>query len=416
MPRARPWPVVPDCHLRGLEPRIYNVDIDSSNGPYNRSVTDPMVSLTDVLRHAPLLAASAWFLLAILQVYRDRWHTWTETFFLAACFFAGAYALADWFFFNVTTLDAAYLSAIASLTCLNLAALFVLLFTLVYIDRMRRSYWLFAAVGIGVTAISWTSIDYVKPPGELGGLHVAIFHPIPFAIFLVYLLSYAGLGIGNLYRLYRIVRTTSRDLTRRAAGLVVTFTLCLFLGLGTNGLLGVTGNDRIPPPFSTLLGLVAFSAATTLYPSGRQRISEAIRRFQSRRYSIKAVFLTFDDGTLIAARARPGETTIDQDLFGATLDVIQNFMRTSFPILRGKSLSSISHGSYTLVVERAKHTYLTVVLEGEETDLLRRQMRDVLLGFEAENRPILEKWRGIPSEATGTEDLVSSFFAEAPLT
>src|SRR6266702_8658283 len=99
-----------------------------------------LVGLIDVLRHAPLFAASAWFLLAILQVYRDRWHTWTETFFLAACFFAGLYAVSDWLFFNADPArpDLAVVSAQASLGSLTLAAVFLLLFTAVYLDRMRR--------------------------------------------------------------------------------------------------------------------------------------------------------------------------------------------------------------------------------------------------------------------------------------
>ena len=127
------------------------------------------------------------------------------------------------------------------------------------------------------------------------------------------------------------------------------------------------------------------------------------------------MFVTYHDGTLIGAKIRPGEKVIDQDLFGATLDVIQNFMRTSFPILRGKFLSSISQGDYTLVVEQAKYTYITVVLKGEESDQLRRQMRDLLLNFETKNRAALVHWQGIPSEARGTEDLLSEFFMEAPL-
>ena len=125
--------------------------------------------------------------------------------------------------------------------------------------------------------------------------------------------------------------------------------------------------------------------------------------------------MTYEDGTLIGAKIGPGEEVIDQDLFGATLDVIQNFMRTSFPILRGKFLSSIRQGSYTLVVEQARYSYLTVVLEGEETDQLRRQMRDLLLGFEERNRQALARWKGMPSDAKGTEEMLSEFFIEAPL-
>ena len=57
----------------------------------------------------------------------------------------------------------------------------------------------------------------------------------------------------------------------------------------------------------------------------------------------------------------------------------------------------------------------TVVLEGEETDQLRRQMRDVLIAFEAQNRQVLQKWQGVPSEASGTEELLTGFFVESPL-
>ena len=370
----------------------------------------------EVLIEAPLVSAAAWFVLAALQIYRDRWHTWTEAFFLFCCFFAGLYAIGDWLLFHSVREVYATLSALVSLTGLTLAVNFFLLFTLVYVDRMRRAYWALMVVSIAMLLLVFRfGITMMNPPTSDAPLFVPVFDFRILGIYLAYILTYSVVGIRNLYRLYQIVRKSSGTLARRAAGLMVTFTLVLILGLSTNGILGLTGNQSFPPPLSTLLIFVAASAYYTLYPIGRERISEAIRMFQARRYSIKAVFLTFHDGTLIGAKTKPGETAIDQDLFGATLDVIQNFMRTSFPILRGKSLSSIVHGSYTLVIEKARMTYLTVVLEGEETDQLRRQMRDVLLAFEAQNRPVLQKWQGVPSEATGTEQLLTGFFVESPL-
>jgi hypothetical protein len=364
-----------------------------------------------------LVSATAWFLLAILQVSRDRWHTWTETFFLGACFFAGLYAVSDWLFFNADPRrpDLAMVAAIASLASLTLAALFVLLFTSVYLSRMRRAYWGLAVISAAVLLVVMSSVEGVVPPKTSGDIYQATFRPVFFQVFLVYLIVYAGLGNWNLYRLYKIVRETSKSLARRAAGLLATFSLILAFGLLTNGYLEVAQVTNIPRPFSTLLGFVAGSAYYTLFPVGRPRIAEVVRRFQARRYTIKAVFLTFEDGTLIGSRTQPGEAMVDQDLFGATLDVIQNFMRTSFPILRGKSLSSITHGTYTLVLERARYAYITVVLKGQETDQLRRQMRDLLLDFEERNRRILEHWRGMPSEAIGTEDALSAFFQEAPI-
>src|SRR5437899_10899359 len=105
---------------------------------------EPTVEPLDILRFVPILSAAGWFLLAGLQVYRDRWHTWPETFFLFACFFAGLYAVGDWLFLNVTpglpTSDAsARLAAVISISSLVLTETFVLLFPQVYVERMRRS-------------------------------------------------------------------------------------------------------------------------------------------------------------------------------------------------------------------------------------------------------------------------------------
>jgi len=121
-------------------------------------------------------------------------------------------------------------------------------------------------------------------------------------------------------------------------------------------------------------------------------------------------YLIFNDGTLIASRAREGTGMMDRDIFGATLDVIQNFMRTSFPILRGTSLRTIEHGSNRILIERGRRCYLTLVIVGEENDLLRRQMRDELLAFEAANEEVLLRWRGVTSEAIGADGLLQRLF------
>ncbi|HLE45888.1 MAG TPA: hypothetical protein VI915_02720 [Thermoplasmata archaeon] len=369
----------------------------------------------DVLRHLPLLAACIWFGLALMQVYRDRTHTWTETFFLFACFFAGLYAFSDWLFFNSTNDVGALGAARLGLTSVILTELFFLLFTVVYVARMRRAYWLIAGASIPLLLYVWTATveGVIRPSVE--GLYLPVLNPVAFLVLLLYVIACGGVGVVNLYRVYRIVREQSRGLARRAAGLVITFVTVLFLGMGTNGYLGVTQNTQVPPLFSTLLILVGFMTAYTLYPGGRERISAAIRKFRARRYQIEGVSLVYNDGTLIASRGREGAAGLDRDLFSATLDVIQNFMRTSFPFLRGTSLRTIEHGSYRILIERGKWCYLTVVLSGEENDLLRRQMRDLLREFEQTNADILRRWRGIPADAPGAEGMLRSLFEPADL-
>ncbi len=373
------------------------------------------MSTLDLLRELPLASALIWFGLVIFQIYRDRRHTWTEVFFLFACFFAGLYAFSDWLLFQVPSTPAgahdadALLAARISMTSVTLTELFFLLFTLVYVGRMRAGYWVLVGVSGLTVGMAWTVLtEGVITPPE-GELYVPLFNPNALLVYLLYVLFFNGLGIWNLYKLYAIVRNQSRRLARRAGGLVVTFTAVLILGLGTNGYLGLVRNTQIPPPFSTLLALLGAMAMYTLYPIGRERISEAIRKFRARRYEIETVFLTYQDGTLIASRSNAREAGIDQDLFSATLDVIQNFMRTSFPILKGTSLRTIEHGDHRILIERGRQSYLTVVLTGEENDLLRRQMRNVLLDFEDRNAVVLKRWRGIPSDAVGVDALDQLF-------
>src|SRR5207244_9623221 len=74
----------------------------------------------------------------------------TEAFFLFCCFFAGLYAIGDWLLFHSVREVYATLSALVSLTGLTLAVNFFLLFTLVYVDRMRRAYWALMVVSIAM--------------------------------------------------------------------------------------------------------------------------------------------------------------------------------------------------------------------------------------------------------------------------
>src|SRR5256712_13486515 len=98
--------------------------------------------------------------------------------------------------------------------------------------------------------------------------------------------------------------------------------LFLLLVLRPMGILGLTGTQGSPPPLSTLLIFVAGSAYYTLYPIGRERISEAIRMFQALRYSIQAEFLTFHEGPMFGARTKPCAQRIDPDAFAASHHVV----------------------------------------------------------------------------------------------
>lgn len=373
-----------------------------------------------LLQWLPLATAIVWFGLTIYQVYRDRYRTWTEVFFLGTTFFIAAYALSDLYFFNAPTMQQAAVAAHASFSSVVLAALFFLLFGLVFYTRMRKSLFLLAIPPLIILPWLWTSlVEGFEPLDPIPGVpdllqpgpYVGHWDDLVFSVFGIYILAYTITGAITFFLTYRQVMAQTKKLRGRMRGLMITFVLTIALGASTNLIRGIVG-FRILPLFSTALVLPGLVAFVTLSPAAKERLSIAVRRWKSRHYSIKVAFLTYEDGTLIGSKVGPGEDLVDRDLLSATLDVIQNFMRTSFPGLRGKWLRSITHGEYILVMEHGRRAYLTLLLTGEETDQLRRQMRDLLLAWEGDNRAVLEDWRGLPEEALGTEEFLGEFFVE----
>ena len=359
----------------------------------------------------PIGSVVVWYGLFAYQLLRDRYRTWTERFFLAACLFLGTYALADIFFFTAPTVGGATTAALVSFSALTLGITFFSLFSIVFYTRMRRALFLALAPPAALIAVLWMGlVSQIRPleKGTAGPPWLGDWNSGVFTIWLLVMVAYAVVAAYALFRTYREVRAQSSKLRNRMLGLLAAVILALVIG-STNTLRSYLNWD-ILPLLSTALVLPGIVTFVTLSPAAGERFSSYVRRWKARQYDVKGAFLTFSDGTLIGSRVAPGQAMIDQDLFGATLDVIQNFMRTSFPSLRG-SLRSIRHGDYTLVMERGRYTYLTIVLEGLENDQLRRYMRDLLLSFEEENRPILETWRGVPSDALGTEDFITSLMA-----
>ncbi len=360
---------------------------------------------------SPLLGAAAWLGLAAYLLAQRRFRTWTEVFFIGLCLSVGAYGLCDAAFFSVPTVEEARIAATLSLTSLTVGAVFIFLYGMGLYRRFRGAMLLvfvpaafFAATFYGEMFVGF---QYLEGPGSP---FVPEYSPpwlYPWVALLLFLIGGGLYGVGHAYL---EVRRVSPRLARRIGIILVGFAIATVAGSATNTYLAVTGNVA-PPLFSTSLvlpGILIFFAVT---PGAYQRLNSAILRRKASRYDIKGAFLTYSDGTLIGSKLVPEERMIDADSFSATLDVIQNFMRTSFPTLRGKWLKSIRHGDYTLVMERGQFTFLTVVLGGEENDQLRQRIMDSLTQFEKSNRETLEKWRGVAKDAVGVDDLLTSLVA-----
>src|ERR1700704_2973363 len=131
------------------------------------------------------------------------------------------------------------------------------------------------------------------------------------------------------------------------------------------------------------------------------------RKEAATRTAVKAAFLHSKQGLLVASKVRAGQNTGHEDLLVATLNVIQNFMRISFPMLKDKGLRSISQGDLTLVTEAGRDLLLTVVIQGEDSEGLRAEMREALKNFEESNRTLFRHWDGRVETPRGAEETLT---------
>src|SRR2546430_9290713 len=169
----------------------------------------------------PLASSACCSGLAGLQVYRARIHTWTETFFLLSCIFAALYATWDFLFFTAGDKGFARFAGLMSTSSAIVTSLFLLLFTLVYIDRMRRVYWSFGVVTVVVLLLLW--LFGLEDVVQVQPLWLPVFNEIVFLIVIANIGAYSLGGIVNLYRLHKIVRTARPAFAGGARGFFIVF-------------------------------------------------------------------------------------------------------------------------------------------------------------------------------------------------
>ncbi len=367
---------------------------------------------TSILQWTPLATAAVWLTVTVYQIAKDRYHTWTEGYFVALCASVTAYAAIDVVFFNIGEPSAAWIAAIASLTALSFTALFFFLYGLTLRQGMRRIH-LFALLPVVLVDALVPNVILVgvTPLAGTGPPYLPVYNPVGFMVWVGFLLGYTLTALWAYYRTYREVTRYSKKLGRRMWFTLSSFFLAVVLGGATNVVLGFYSFPTVPV-FSTLLIVPGILLLFVVSPTANRAFYAVLRRSRSRGYVVVAALALYHDGTLVGSLTDPSVPMADTDLVGAMADVIQNFMRTSFPGERGGFLKSIEHGGYQLILERGKFVTVVLVLEGRETDFLRRQMRDLLHDYERQNRQAFADWKGLMGDDVGTREMLGVFFQE----
>ncbi len=369
------------------------------------------MSLADIVRILPMFSALTWLAVAGLQLLRLRFRTWTERFFLAGLLLFFLYALNDWLFLNVSLGDDPRAGAIfiarLGMSYLTLVVLTFLFFIKAFHSQIKPHDLVFVVPTVGMLGLCWSGLVRGVEWGAWGWS--AIFDPLLFGAWFAYALGYSVIILRYVYHISSTLMKENPQVGKKTRRLFILFTAMMVMGALSNSLFIIL-KLTVPPLFSSLLLFPAAALLFVLSPLTKDRIAVFIKRWKARAYEVRQAFLVYQNGTLIASVSKAEGTAVDQDIFTATLDAIQTFMRTSFPVLRGKWLKTIEHGDVKILLERGQTVYLAVIISGEENDELRRMMRDALNALEIQNSATLMDWSGIPDEVKGAKAALGTLF------
>jgi hypothetical protein len=148
--------------------------------------------------------------------------------------------------------------------------------------------------------------------------------------------------------------------------------------------------------------MAAAAAATTpvaLLPMGDMDVD--------RTFVVEEVYVVYNDGRLMCHQARAERTSVDTDLFGGMFTAIQQFIHDSMGGADGGTqVGRLDYGENHILVERGKYIFLSAIIFGEEHEVLRDAMRDVLNRIEGAYAGVIEKWSGDQTQLAGVADFV----------
>jgi len=142
------------------------------------------------------------------------------------------------------------------------------------------------------------------------------------------------------------------------------------------------------------------------------------RRSYVGNYSVKEVFLIYQDGILMAHVAKDESSTgMDDDSVGAMLTAIQTFVRDTFSDGKKEaeeawSLKKLEFAGKNLLIERGEKSFLVVIFDGEEGRRLYKDLENTMDEILDKYGKVLKKWRGNMSQIQGVEQIISRLLTE----
>ncbi|MCK4443458.1 MAG: ATP-binding protein, partial [Thermoplasmata archaeon] len=124
---------------------------------------------------------------------------------------------------------------------------------------------------------------------------------------------------------------------------------------------------------------------------------------------VEGVYLVTDTGLLIKEVVRQ-ETELNPDIFASMLKTVGDFVRKSLSLLDDSkdsgSLSRLSHGDSTILIEGGESANLAVVISGRENEFLIDGMRETVAKVHKFCGNALREWDGDDESVQGVDRLL----------
>jgi len=255
----------------------------------------------------------------------------------------------------------------------------------------------FAASGV-----LWWTFDYGGIPANLSGGNTSFRFEVPGTYTVTF---WAHDGWGNKASDLKTVVVDAAPTTgsqpsgsRAPDGILLTSLILVGLGLAA---LGVTVAYRRRQAVTVPLAPAAGSGAA-LRPTPRTPLGPS--------YVLEGLLVLYKDGRLIY-HAEPGaESKLESpEVLGSMFAAVTEFIRDSFR--EAGSLSRLSYGEHTIVLERSPHLVGAAISYGAPDSAMREKLRETLKRLELAYAGVVEGWNGDRHAFRGIEALVAPLLA-----
>lgn len=125
---------------------------------------------------------------------------------------------------------------------------------------------------------------------------------------------------------------------------------------------------------------------------------------------IEDIFLMHNNGCLVAHATRRLKPSMDVDILGAMLVVIQDFVKEAFKDEAKFTLRNISFGNKSIVINKGQWVILAVVLGGKANKYLHNKIRGAIDEIEEKYRGVLPQWSGLIDDLRGCRDIIAEIY------